>query len=137
MAYHYTRIWYQLVATLMGVSITDYRQSIGLYNNAKFITCHCYITCIILPVCMLLLLIITMLLLKSGSLELNPGPVKTTMLKSLKVCHLNIRGLNESKLRSVKTSLSKSFDIITISETFLRKTVLNCDLQLLGLSWNN
>ena len=116
----------------MGNTLTDYRLSIGLFNNAKFVKTVCSLRCTTLPIFVLLILLITLLLLRSGTLELNPGPTNWKTIKNLKVCHLNIRGLNDSKLRALKTSLSNNFDIITISETFLGQTVPNSNLQLSG-----
>ena len=84
-----------------------------------------------MPVFILLLIIITLLLFKSGSLELNPGP-NTHRLKTLSICHVNIRGLNSSKLRAIQTSLSKGLDIITISETFLSQSTKSTELKLPG-----
>ena len=50
---------------------------------------------------------------------MNPGPSTSTKLKQLSVCHLNIRGLSDAKLRDIKTCLCDTYDIITLSETFL------------------
>ena len=52
--------------------------------------------------------------------------------KKLTVCHVNIRGLNECKLASIKASLCETYDIITISETFLSENRSAVDLSLPG-----
>ena len=117
----------------MGISITQYRQSIGLFNSMKFVRYGFSIKCTGFSlICLLILLIITILLVRSGNVELNPGPPSLPNIKSLKICHANIRGLNNSKLRSIQTSLSDKFDIITLSETFLNASTSNTDLQLPG-----
>ena len=113
----------------MGVSLNQYRQSIGLFNNIKFVRCQCNIKCVFLPMLLLLLLVISILLIRAG-VEQNPGPT-TTKVKHLNVCHLNIRGLNASKLRAIETSLC-TYDIITMSETFLSAATSNVHLTLHG-----
>ena len=40
-------------------------------------------------------------------------------LKHLNICHLNIRGLNQPKLDAIKSDLVPTYDVISISETFL------------------
>jgi len=52
--------------------------------------------------------------------------------KKLTVCHVNIRGLNESKLASIEASLCGAYDVITISETFLSDNRNTEDLSLPG-----
>jgi len=52
--------------------------------------------------------------------------------KKLNVCHVNIRGLNESKLACIKASLCETYDVITISETFLSENHTTVDLSLPG-----
>ena len=116
----------------MGITTPQYRQSIGLFNNAKFIKCCCCIKCIAVPVVIFTLVLITLLLFMSGTLELNPGPIQTPRVKNLNICHVNIRGLNVSKLRAIKTTLCQNFDIITISETLLSVTTPNSELQITG-----
>ena len=65
--------------------------------------------------------VIFLLLLISGTLELNPGPMNSIKLKNLSACHINIRSLSASKVGAIKTDLSDNFDIISISETFLNE----------------
>ena len=75
-------------------------------------------------------LLITMLLFMSG-LELNPRYVaKDIKLKYLTACHVNIRGLNQSKVNVIKTSLCNAYDVITLFETFLSSKTLNTELSL-------
>ncbi len=100
----------------MGNSLNDYRQAIGLYNNKKMCASGVAICLRSSSVIILVFIVIMLLVLLSGDIELNPGPVR---LKSLTVCHVNIRGLSDAKMRAIKTTLCKKFDIITLSETFL------------------
>lgn len=101
----------------MGNSLEQYRQAIGLFNATKMSFVPVDIGISLYTAGLILLSIMHFLLLLSGDIELNPGPF--SKLKSLSICHVNIRGLAESKLRSIKTSLCERYDIITISETFL------------------
>ena len=111
----------------MGISITQYRASIGLYNMAKYV-----ITAFSLHMCtadLYLFYIITLILtglvfLLAGDIELNPGP------KNLSMCHLNVRGIKE-KMSSIRTSLAGTFDIIAITETNLSDNS-NFDLTISG-----
>ena len=99
--------------------LCDYRQAIGLFNCAKFILSGLSV-CITASSILLLFLFLThLLLLLSNDIEMNPGPSTSTKLKQLSVCHLNIRGLSDAKLRDIKTCLCDTYDIITLSETFL------------------
>ena len=80
----------------MGNFLNDYRQAIDLFNSVKI--CFCGMSICDWPVSIMSLMctVIILLLLLSNDIELNPGPVK---LKSLSICHVNIRGLSDSKLR--------------------------------------
>ena len=125
----YLSAYYHCWNTTMGVDICQYRQAIGLFNQVKFVKCQHNVTFVILPMIILSSLLITLLLFIAG-LELNPGP--NVKIKTLKVCHLNIRGLNQSKLNAIQTSLCQVYDVITISETFLNNNTVNSDLALTG-----
>ena len=113
----------------MGIEVCQYRQAIGLFNRTKFVCCQQNVAFIILPMIVLSTLLITLLLLIFG-LELNPGP--DLKVKNLKICHVNIRGLNQSKLNAIRTSLCQVYDIITLAETFLNQNIVNSDLTLIG-----
>ena len=71
-----------------------------------------------------------LLILLSSDVHMNPGP-RDPKVRKLNVCHCNIRGLNECKMRSIKTSFCNQYDVITLSETFLNSTS-SCDLSLQG-----
>ena len=100
----------------MGNSLTAYRQAIGLHNNIKMCFSCTNIGIRTLSILSVVCIIFVILLLRCGDIEINPGPFK---LKSLSLCHVNIRGLSDFKLRAMKTSLCEKYDIITMSETFL------------------
>lgn len=111
-------------------TIALYRQAIGLHNNVKFIA-HVSIigfrgaTMVLLFV----LFVLFTLLLLCGDIAENPGPTFT--VKSLSACHINIRGLNDSKIRALKSMICNVYDIITVSETFLSDNS-TVDLDLPG-----
>ena len=106
----------------MGNYLSDYRQAIGLFNCVKF-KVGTSTLCIRTSSLLILILFLTkLLLLLCQDVEMNPGPTK---LKQLSICHLNIRGLSDIKLRDIKTSLSNKYDIITLSETFLSNNSSN------------
>ena len=54
-------------------------------------------------------------LLCSGDIEINPGPA------NLKICHINIHSLSRVKLLAIRQEIADKYDIITLSETFLRQ----------------
>ena len=108
-------------------SIGQYRQSIGLFNHSKLVTSCTNVgfrnfTCIVMFILFLLLIL-------SGDIELNPGPF--TKLKTLTACHINIRGLNEFKIRDLKSTICSEYDVITLSETFLSNKS-SVDIELPG-----
>ena len=81
----------------------------------------------VLAMCMkfIALSLIIQLLLICGGIHPNPGPEYT----DLSVCHTNIRSIKSRdknrylyKLMHVKNELANNFDIITLSETWLKKS---------------
>ena len=66
-----------------------------------------------------------LLLLQSGDIEINQGPMKSSRLN---FCHWNLNGISTHDF--VKVPLIKAFikanniDIICLSETFLDSTIL-------------
>ena len=111
-------------------TVTQYRQAIGLHNNVK-LSAHVSILGFRCITIMLLLLLFALfrLLLLCGDVAENPGP--TLNVKSLSACHINIRGLNESKIRALKSAVCNVYDIISLSETFLSDNSI-VDLDLPG-----
>jgi hypothetical protein len=150
----------------MDVDIATYRARIGLHN----LKCGCamrthrtmmsrtgrgidYVTklaCFLLPV------LITILLLRSGNVELNPGPINRGIssvnlainkelfnknhkqlidlqtVKGLKIAHLNIRSLYH-KCDFVKLMLEhESIDILGLSESWLHPDIEDSELNIPG-----
>ena len=73
------------------------------------------------------------ILLTRAGIEQNPGPV-VPKIQHLKICHVNIRGLNSSKLRAIQTGLCNIYDVITLSETFLTNSIPSSELSLPGFN---
>ena len=116
----------------MGICISQYRIAIWLFNTCKFVTSGCIISLGGATINIIFsLLILVLLIIKSGDIELNPGPLNGPC-KKLNVCHVNIRSLSRSKLRAIQVSLSKVFDIITVSETHLHQGVSDDLFELQG-----
>ena len=112
----------------MDICINQYRQAIGLFQRCKLSMHNCCIgiSGVSTTLCFLLICILIIL---CGDVEQNPGP--SSKLRNLSICHANIRGLNDTKMLAIKTSLCSKFDIITLSETFLSQNSL-ADLTLPG-----
>ena len=70
------------------------------------------------------------ILLLSGDIHENPGPLIDTVVKNLSICHINAQSIY-NKLDLIAVELSK-FDIITVSETWLDETIKTPDLLLLS-----
>lgn len=69
------------------------------------------------------------LLIISGDIKTNPGPEQS----SIKICHSNIRSLNEGKLDHINFDLCPYYDIICLTETNLHKQrSLDFELNLPG-----
>ena len=104
----------------MGICLSQYRASIGLFNRVSF---KSVCSSVSFPAAFLycIALLIVILLYRSGDIELNPGPNSHVKIRTLNVCHVNIYGMNQdSKLRAIKTGLADIYDVITISETLLK-----------------
>ena len=75
---------------------------------------------------------VALLLFKSGDVETNPGPKKSSVIK---FCHWNLNGLAAHDF--LKVSLieafitTHNFDIICLSETFLDSTVSQDDENIM------
>ena len=69
----------------------------------------------------------------SGDVKTNPGPqfdIKECRTRGLKVCHLNAR-ICYQKLILINRS---PFDVIAISETWLKSTVTNAEINFTNYS---
>ena len=134
----------------MNVSIDSYRASIGIWH----LTClkrnsrpkKTLLSPIKIKVLLGLILssygvfIGILLILRSGDVELNPGP--NYQLKSLSVAHINIqsiypredRGYSRRKIDEIETTLINDMktDIICLSETWLKPNILDEDIDIIG-----
>ena len=105
----------------MGVSIEQYRAAIGCFNiqSIKYISYTNWLNILLLfNVGEAVVLLCLILLILSGDIELNPGPFR--VMSYLSICHINIEGLSEIKLASISNHISNAYDIITLSETWLK-----------------
>ena len=64
------------------------------------------------------------ILLQCSDIELNPGPIHQKFNK-LKICHANGRSLTRAKLKDIEVSSAETFDVFTLSETYLGASVPN------------
>lgn len=114
----------------MGISLDQYRASIGSFDRCKYVRVGFTLSFSLLTTCIVFLLhVLICLLILSGDIETNPGPGKCRMLRA---CHVNIRSLSRAKFLAIKTSLADVYDIITISETHLHVGVPNSLFEMQG-----
>ena len=73
--------------------------------------------------------IIQMLLLISMDVHSNPGP---STWSDISLCHANIRSIRRfnEKLDHIKCQLSDTYDIITLSETWLNNEIDSASVML-------
>ena len=110
----------------MGVSIEQYRLSIGLFNSCKFgKTSMNFDTFLCSALLQFITFLFILLLLMANDIELHPGPNR----HNLGLCHINIRSLQKN-MTALQTFVNDSVDIITLSETFLRDSI---DYNLLSV----
>ena len=122
----------------MGVSLATYRARIGLFHPSassssefkpnvfisKSSACALQITVNdIIALCYMLTLVNTLLVI-CGDIELNPGPgdiPNSDHTRYFSFCHENMRSIKRcpEKLDHIKAELSGTYDVITISETWL------------------
>ena len=93
-----------------------------------------YLTCKLLQRSFLTMALIWL----SGDVELNPGYVNIEDIRNtrgLKIGHLNVRSLR-NKVDMVRLELTKesSFDVLTLSETWLDVSVSNSEVHMPGYS---
>ena len=78
-----------------------------------------------------------MLIRLSGDVETNPGPqfeINECRTRGLKVCHLNIRSLLP-KIDILRLFINKNpFDVIAVSETWLKPSVTNAEINIANYS---
>ena len=75
----------------MAISIEQYRQSIGLHANVKFVMSNNRLLVSSCSIALVVAIVLFLLLLSCGDIAQNPGPITRT--KFLSVSHTNIRGL--------------------------------------------
>ena len=76
----------------------------------------------------------------AGDIELNPGPVSSLhgiKARGLFIAHLNVRSLlgKLDELKFLIKSNSKSFDVLTLSETWLNTSISDAEIQISGYSY--
>ena len=114
----------------MGITVEQYRASIGRFGNCKFTIGPCQGLGHVVELLIALLCIYILLkILLSGDVELNPGPELTA--KTLCICQANLRGLNYEEMLDIKASMVGIYDIICLTETHLHSGS-TVDLQING-----
>ncbi|CAB3998264.1 Hypothetical predicted protein [Paramuricea clavata] len=82
-----------------------------------------------------------LLLILAGNIELCPGPVvrystndtnERPRLRGFKVAHLNMRSMINKMDTLRRLVEEKSFDIFTISETWLSQSILDSEVNISG-----
>ena len=68
-------------------------------------------------------------MLNANDIEVNPGPDKHK--SKVNICHANIRSLR-NKMHHVQVDLAGKFDIITLSETWLKSSIRSQNFKLNG-----
>ena len=117
----------------MGICISQYRIVIGCFNNCRLVVTKCgYSVSLLTLNVVFFALVVFILLTIAGDIELNPGPGIGKFCKRICTCHVNIRSLSRSKLHAIQTSLSKVYDIITLSETHLHAGIPDDVFELKG-----
>ena len=97
----------------MGIDLGMYRARIGLFNNYRCTAINHQFSLLRYLYILVSLLIIMSLLLLSGDIHLNPGPLIDNCIS---FWYGNVRGLNSpSKLRSL---FNNNYDILALTETF-------------------
>ena len=74
------------------------------------------------------------LILLAGDVSMNPGPIFDGLprARGFRVAHLNVRSLVNKMDDIGHLVQDKSFDIFTVSETWLNPTILDRELNLTG-----
>ena len=90
---------------------------------------HLFVNCLMFIICVYFH--DDLLLLRCGDIHSNPGPADSP--KKLSICYSSIRSLNSGgKMDHIRIDLCKNFDIITLSETWLKSSVKNDQLIIDG-----
>jgi hypothetical protein len=118
-----------LYLIILGVAVSVYfiHNTYAFYNTCKSTSLLYYFNS--LP-----LILIKILLLKSGNVESQPGP-EQTLSKSLSVCHMNIRSiLAQSRLDELEDYIKTlhHFDVVALTETHLDANIQDSQLFIQG-----
>ena len=90
---------------------------------------HVVMTSLLITTCLLVLAVTFLLLMLAGDVHPNPGPAPGTS-EGLSVAHINVRSIR-NKLYSLECELG-SFDVISVSETWLSDDIHSDSLLLQG-----
>lgn len=120
----------------MGVSLEIYRASIGMFGCHTFRLCKLLIPWplgAVISECLCPFILISLLILLSGDVEVNPGPSRSL---TLNIGHINARSLNvEDKFNEITSLvLEQQLDIFAVSETWLNQGVASDLLFIPGFS---
>ena len=123
-------LWtFATVKTIMGISLDQYRRTIGSLNCAKYTSvpvCNSVSCCILVCCVVKLLMVIILLLALCNDIETNPGPNRE---KYFRIGLWNIRGIR-ANLSDLRIHLSSLYDIFCVSETMLSENVTNDQLAV-------
>ena len=119
----------------MAIDISTYRYRIGVFNGKMCLTVHVSISLLsrgnILSVLVISgLSLCSLLLILAGDIHPNPGPDTGKQGCNLNICHANVRSLSSSKLLDIQTWLAEEFDIITLSETYIKPDANLADYEI-------
>ena len=81
---------------------------------------------------MFLLIVSSLLLILSGDIHENPGPLSFIPCEKLSLMHLNICSLRKYRDALEVETVRNNFDIITLSETWLNQQICNENILLPG-----
>ena len=81
---------------------------------------------------MLVFFLMCTLLLLSGDIHVNPGPSSSLLHESISLMHLNVGSLRKHREALEVEASKNSYDIITLSETWLSGNIANESVHLHG-----
>ena len=140
----------------MGIGITQYRACIGIFNQVRTLQkslSHFSVSywCLLFFLCSIVVQIVNIfsrhgvalqllyliyalnILVMSGDIETNPGPVNNPT-NSLSICHWNLNSVwvdDFTKLAQLEVYLAlHKFDIVCLSETFLDSSISSDDPRI-------
>ena len=125
--------------SLFSNDIIDLLIDVPTYNDAAIhkLLYHCKVLSLTIQSPYNILISVVHFLLKAllllcGDVHINPGP-KCNTGNVLRICHCNIRSLNcNDKIDHIKADLVGKYDVISLSETWLKSSVDNDIFKILG-----